>query len=146
MSHDIFALGWLKEWCSNSYEYKDFFERGKGEISSLGFMVESARNDGLQCSKLDIKKNVPLVRTVKYWGAKEKNGCGSCNNNLDVVSIFLEKEEWTGRPLKILPAFFQRAYSGYHSCQIYPQLLKSYLGYLLPLLSQSLWTSCGTSV
>jgi len=30
--------------------------------------VESTRIDGLQCSNLDIKKNVPLVRTVKYWG------------------------------------------------------------------------------
>lgn len=38
----------------------------------MGFMVESMRIDGLQCSKLDIKKNVPLVRTMKYSGEGKK--------------------------------------------------------------------------
>lgn len=56
----------------------------------MGLMVESMRFDGLQCSKLDIKKNVPLVRTVKYWGGEKV--CGSCNKNLDVGNFFLEKE------------------------------------------------------
>lgn len=121
MSHNIFGLGWLKEGCSNSEEYKDVFERRKGTISSIGFMVESKRIDGLQCCELAIKKNVPFIRTVKYWGIKKP--CGSCNKNLDVVNFFLEKEGWTGWPLKFLPAFFQGACSGYHSCQFIPDFL-----------------------
>lgn len=38
----------------------------------MGFMMESMRIDGLQCSELDIKKNVPFVRTVKYWDEGKK--------------------------------------------------------------------------
>lgn len=92
MSCDKFGLRRLKEWCSNSEEYKDFFsERLKGTFSSLVFVAESTKIDGLQCSKLDKKKNVPLVRTVKYgeWGG---TACESCSNNLDVVYFFFEKE------------------------------------------------------
>lgn len=50
MSHNIFCLGCLKEQCINSEEYKDVFERRKGMISSVGFMVESTRIDELQYS------------------------------------------------------------------------------------------------
>lgn len=89
MPRGKFGLRRLEEWCSNSEECKDFFSEKKRNNLFSGFVVESTRIDELQCSKLDIKKNVPLVRTVKYWG---KNTCGNCSSNLDVVNFFLERK------------------------------------------------------
>lgn len=108
-------------------------------------------------------KHENLWTSVQQVGHKEK--CSTCQNsgvlggwragresvefaikNLDMVNFFFEREEWTGRPLKFLPAFFQGAYRGCHSYQIYYKLPKSYLGCPLPLLSQSLWASYSTSV
>lgn len=69
---DKIGLRRLMEWCSDSNEYKDFglccfvFVERKGIISLLRSLVDSRRIDVILCSKLNIKKNVLVVRTVKY--------------------------------------------------------------------------------
>lgn len=82
---------------------KSLFEGRKGAISSLGFMVESTGIDGFQCSKLNIKKNVPLGRAMKYWW---KNACGSCSNNLDVVNFFPWERRMNWVTFKVSPSLF----------------------------------------
>lgn len=69
---DKIGLRRLMEWCSDSNEYKDFglccfvFVERKGIISLLRSLVDSRRIDVILCRKLNIKKNVLVVRTVKY--------------------------------------------------------------------------------